>query len=97
MQTLLGPMDLRRLQMAHDKLGWMPPDSDAIAIYLRGETHFKGKALDLKPQLRIKWIEDLYRAQNLDRKEQALALSALRADIGEWLDHYSRGGERPAK
>ena len=95
MDTILGPVDLKNLQLAYDKLGWSPPDCAVIVASLRGDTRHRGKGLNLESSVRLKWVEELWRAETLDRKEQAAVYSALRAAIGDWLDHFSRGGDRP--
>lgn len=95
MQTILGPIVLKNLQLAFEKLGWSPPDSDVIIASLRGDPQCKSKALDLDPTLRAKWVEKLWSAEKMDRKEREAAYSSLRSDIGEWLDHYTRGDVRP--
>jgi hypothetical protein len=95
LDAILGPIDLKNLQLAFDKLGWSPPDFPAIVAALRGDARFRGKALDVTASVRQKWIEDLWRSEQLDRKEQAATYSSLRADIGEWLDHFTRGDDRP--
>ena len=95
MDTILGSVDLKSLQLAYDKLGWSPPDCGVVVASLRGEARLRGKALNIESSLRLKWIEEIWRAERLDRKEQATAYSLLRAAIGEWLDHFTRGGDRP--
>ena len=95
LETILGPIDLKNLQLAFEKLGWTPPDSVAIIACLRGDPRHKGKGLDLAAALREKWVEKLRNAEKLDRKEQEAAYRGLRSDIGEWLDHYTRGEDRP--
>lgn len=95
MDTILGPVDLKNLQLAYDKLGWSPPDSGAIIASLRGDPRFRGKALNLESSRREKWVDELWRAERLDRKEQAALYGVIREDIGNWLDHFTRGGDRP--
>ena len=95
MQNILGPLVLSNLQLAFEKLGWSPPDSGAIVALLRGDPRNKGKGLDLDQAVRTKWIEKILNAENLDRKGRDAAHSGLRSDIGDWLDHYTRGEDRP--
>lgn len=95
MQTIVGPIALKSLQLAFEKLGWAPPDSAGIIACLRGDTNNKGKGLDMDQSVRKKWVETLMSVESLDRKQQEAAYGKLRAEIGDWLDHYTRGEDRP--
>lgn len=95
MEAILGPITLKDLQLAFDKLGWSPPDSGAIIACLRGDPKNKGRGLDVESALRKVWIEKLWGAENLDRKQREAVCGSLRSDLGEWLDHYTRGEDRP--